>query len=162
MSNQLALDIINEQLTRKQKSFFSTIFILLRTIRQVRKPKFSSHIFQVLICVQAKCFLYALASPHVHSFNECNLAKTSIEYVTTLLKTLQWISVFANLRDCECECLSLPWPLPRLILTHSPGTSHTGLDRPSVLPPFFPPMCISVVCFLPSLSLYLNVTFSMR
>ena len=35
MSNQLALDIINEQFTGKQKSFFSTIFTLLRTIRQV-------------------------------------------------------------------------------------------------------------------------------
>ena len=107
-------------------------------IRQVRKLKFSSHIFQVLMCVQAKCFLYASASSHVHSFNECNLAKTSIEYVTTLLKTLQWISVFAvifetvDLNVCVSPDLYPDW----FSLIHLVPATLALTDQASSLPSF--------------------------
>lgn len=29
-----------------------------------------------------QCFLYASGAPHVHYFNECDLDKTKIEYIT--------------------------------------------------------------------------------
>lgn len=134
-----------------------------KSIRQARKPKFWSHISRVLMWTLSK-----MLSSLCISFSTCTCFSwmwpcwnlNQIRHYSAQNPPMDF-SLCSNFWGCESGCLSLLWPPPWWILTRSPCTSHTGLRQTKPTPSFFRPV-ICVVHFLLSLSLYLNVTFSVK